>query len=229
MIVTIHQPEHLPWIGYFNKIDKADLLVHLDNVQFEKNNFQNRNRIYLNNQVAWLTVPVILKNHIKGDISQVLIDNNRDWRKKYLNSIYHAYCRYPYFSKYYGDIVKIIEKKEDYIMNLNIQLLEYFFQILGIQTRTVRASNVIEHYGGKENLLNLCTKLKADCYLSGSFGRNYLETEKFERNGIEVLFNDYTHPTYKQYKTTEFKSHLSILDLLFNYGADEAIAIIRNN
>ena len=100
MILTAHQPMYLLWLGLFHKIAISDVYVYLDNVQFEKNSFSNRNRIKSAQEPIWLTVPVLLKNHLKKTIKEIQIDNSRDWRRKHWKSIYLNYKKAPYFNRY---------------------------------------------------------------------------------------------------------------------------------
>lgn len=227
MIVTIHQPEHMPWLGYFNKALKADLLIHLDNVQFEKNNVQNRNRILINGEARWLTVPVNLKNHLQTTIADVPVDNSRDWKKKYLSTLYHTYCKHPYFEEIYEEIQMRIRKEESRICELNCSLIDYFFGKLGIQTKVMRASALVGKYAEKNQLLiELLKKTGADEYISGPSGRNYLDPEQFRKEKITVTFNDFRASAYPQRRQKTFIPNLSVLDLLFNCSAEEARNII---
>lgn len=220
MIITIHQPEHLPWLGYFNKCSKADILVHLDNVQFTKNGFQNRNRILVRNEPYWVTVPVNTKGHTTNKISDILISNGVDWRKKYLGTIKMTYSKYPFFNIYYPVLEEVICKEYDKLEDLNIAIIDFFLKELDIQVKTVRATELnVPFTDASNNLLNIVKTLNGKEYLSGPSGKNYLNLDIFEKNNIKVSFNEFTHPVYKQ-RSDKFVSHLSTLDALFSHGKD---------
>lgn len=228
MIITIHQPEHMPWLGYFNKMAKAEQYVVLDNVPFRKNYVQNRNRIFGSNGVQWLGVPVITRGHIEGAIKTTEIANNSQpkWKEKYLRTIEQSYKKYPYFETVYADIKDIFEKDHRYISDLNVQIFSTFAKRMGMSPHFVYSSD-LEVEGNKSDLiLNICKAMQADTYIAGPSGRKYLDFASFEEAGIEVVFNDYNHPTYKQLKTSQFVSHLSAVDLFMNCGYEDSYEII---
>lgn len=232
MIVTIHQPEHLPWLGLFNKIAKADVFIILDSVQFEKNYFQNRNKILGSNGVQWIGIPVSNKEHMDGVIAstEIAIDpKNIKWKEKYLQTIRQSYGKYPYFNDVYLLLEKAIEIETKYFCEINIAIIKTFCDALDIHPKYIRSSE-LELDGMKSDLiLDICKKTKADIYIAGPSGRNYLDLESFKQNNIVVKFNDYNHPIYPQKKTNEFISHLSALDLFMNVGFNEAKKIIITN
>jgi hypothetical protein len=217
VIVTIHQPEHLPWLGFFHKISQADLFVILDSVQFRKNYFQNRNKIRTANGWTWLTVPV--KRNINTLIKDVEIDNNQNWRKKCWNSIYFAYKKAPFFSEYSNILEKIYKRDWINLRELNIQLIKQFLSFLSLEPKILKSSEMDVHGKGSKLILNICKKVDADTYISGIFGKEYLKLSDFKEAGIEVIFQEFHHPIYKQLYEP-FISGMSIIDLLFNHGPD---------
>jgi hypothetical protein len=227
VIVTIHQPEHLPWLGFVNKADQAELLVLLDNVQFEKNYYQNRNRILSRTGPVWLTVPVLSKGHLRKTIRDMEIDNVQKWRKKYYSTIYHCYHTYPHFSEYAPFFQSLCARTWSRIADLNECIIKYLFDALEVRTPIVRASDLQGQGASSDLLLDLCLKTNATTYLAGQTASNYLDEEIFRMKSIKVTQHRFRHPVYPQFKQSNFVSHLSVLDLLFNCGRD-SLTIIRS-
>lgn len=215
MIATIHQPQYIPWLGYFDKIDKADIFVILDNVQYKKNEWQNRNRIKTINGWQWLTVPVLYKFPEK--INEVKVNNKVDWRRKHFQALLTNYAKAPYFSLYKGELKEIFEKEWNILSDINTHLIKYFLKVLGIKTKVVIASQFDLSDEPSERLIDICKIVNADKYLSGKDGINYMKTERFKEEGIELMFQEFEPPVYDQ-MFGDFVIGLSIIDLLFNYG-----------
>ena len=218
VIVAVHQPQYLPWLGYFDKIDKADVFVLLDNVQFKKNEWQNRNKIKTAQGWMWLTVPVLYKypNHI----DEVQINNRIDWRKKHLRALEINYQKAPYFRNFFPEVEHFYAEDSDFISEANRASVLMLLRMLGIHRETEIAS-VLGHLPEEpsERLAAICETVKADTYLSGAGGKDYLDLEPFNDKGITVLFQDFKHPVYMQLYG-DFIPNLSLLDLLFNCGPD---------
>ena len=230
MITTIHQPEHLPWLGYFNKMAKAQKYVILDNVPFRKNYVQNRNRILGTNGAQWLGVPVFIEGHIEGTIKTTRIANETQpkWKSKYLKTIEYSYKKYPFYDEVFSDICEIMDNDWDYISELNVALFQLFANKMNIHPEFVFASD-LDVSGNKSDLiLDICKKTNTDTYIAGPSGRKYLDVQSFKDAGIEVVYNDYSHPEYSQKKATEFISHLSSIDLFMNHGYNKAYEIIMS-
>jgi len=229
-IVTIQQPEHVPWLGFFDKMSKADIFVLLDNTQFKKRYFENRNKIRVKDGWQWVGIPVITKGRYKQNINDVLIDNSQEWRKKYNNSLLYAYSRARYFKDYFDDIKKIINSKWDKLIDINIEFISFFRKIFGlISVPLVKASslNLKKEKGGSQLILDICECLDASAYISGPGGKEYLNIPEFIEKNIEVQFHHYTHPRYDQLHSP-FISHMSSLDFLFNCG-EEALGLFKKD
>jgi hypothetical protein len=205
---------------------RVDRFIYLDNVQFKKRYFENRNKIRANNieGFEWITVPVITKGRYTQKINEVKIDYTQNWQRKYLNKIKQAYCKAPFFGDIFIRIEEILHKNYEGLIDLNLLLIDFIRDYLGIVTPVMLASNICDTRGS-DLILGICIKLNADIYISGPDGRNYLELNKFSKNKINVEYHNYTHPIYRQLYEP-FISHMSITDLLFNYGKD-SIAIIK--
>lgn len=224
MRVTIHQPEHLPWLGFFHKIGLADTYLILDNVQYRKNYFQNRNKIRTNNNWEWITVPV--RNRFGQMIKDTVIDDtNQSWKRKYWNSIYYAYKKAPFFSKYSEVMKSLLEQKWIYIADMNIALISKILEFLKLKPHLLKASDMKAEGKGGDLIVALCQEAGADVYISGISGKEYLGLQKFKAAGTEVIFQEFHHPIYKQLYEP-FIPCMSCLDLLFNYG-DKSMDVIN--
>lgn len=218
MRVTIHQPEHMPWLGFFHKINMADVYVTLDNVQFRKDYFHNRNQIRAANGKTWITVPVKNKNAIQI-IKDVEISYDHKWIKRYSNLIDQNYAKSPFYERYIHDLVSIIKNSYSYLCALNIDIIKFLLKNLGIQTKVVHACELqLPHCKGPTAVnWHICKALNAKTYISGISGKEYLDETPFKKDNINVEYQEFHHPIYEQlYKP--FVPLMSVIDLLFNYG-----------
>lgn len=224
MVVAIHQPHYIPWLGYFYKIAKSDVFVFLDNVQYSKNSYINRNKIKSPQGVVWLTVPVKTKNRFGQPINAVEIDNRTNWAKKHLKALILYYKRAKFFEKYEPFLEKIYTQKWEKLIDINITLITYICEQLRINTKFEFASNL--QVGGKKMdlVINICKALGADTYLSGLGGKKYQDEEAFKKAGITLIYSQFVHPVYPQL-WGNFIPNLSILDLLFNCG-DKSLDVL---
>lgn len=218
MKVTIHQPEHLVWLGLIKKIADADIFVILDSVQFEKNYFQNRNKIKTQDGWMWLTVPV-KKMPLITLIKDIEISYDQNWQDKYLKSLQVYYAKAPYFTEYYPAIEQIINKHHAHLADLNIELLIFLLQSFGVTGKTiVRSSSMgLQAVGGSAVCLEIAQKQGAHIYLAGPSGRDYLHLNDFAQAGIDVEFHHFDHPTYHQLHG-DFLPYMASIDALFNLG-----------
>lgn len=232
MIVAIHQPETFPWLGFFHKIYLADVFVFLDTVQFEKNNFQNRNKIKIGDKSSYLTIPV-LDHPLKTSIKDIKINwGDERFTKKHLLTLQNNYSKSPYFSEVFSFLSRLYEEENENLADFNIKFIIFMLEKLGIKTKIVRASELDisgQATGGTEVTLEICKILGATTYISGSGGKEYLDLDLYKQNDIEVYFQDFHYPVYKQMGVGEFVPYLSILDLYFNYGPESLDVILKEN
>ncbi|HZM00228.1 MAG TPA: WbqC family protein [Planctomycetota bacterium] len=229
MIATMHQPEHLPWLGFFDKLRQCDVFVLLDTVQFARRDFQNRNRIKSPDGALWLTVPVASKGSFDQAIEDVEIVNDRDWRRKCWSAMQHNYARAPFFGDHQPFFEELYQREWTRLVDLNLTLIRYLAGQLGLGARLVTASELgIRDRGGTSVALACARAVGADTYLSGAFGRDYLDATQFAEASIAVRFQDFQHPTYSQ-QFGEFLPRLSAIDLLFNCGPESRAVIERAN
>ncbi len=213
MIVTIHQPDFLPWLGFFDRWQKSDLYIVLDDVQYIRRGWQHRDKIKTPQGVKWLTVPVIKKGRYEQQVKDVEINNEENWRQKHLNTIQAAYKKAPNFNSVYHSIKEILSREHQLLIDLNIDLLKYCADMLQIETPFIFSSSFQENSKGTERLVRLVKAAGGNIYLTGLGSRDYLDEEAFNREGIEVCWQKYKQPVYPQLHK-EFEKMLSIIDFL---------------
>jgi hypothetical protein len=224
MICSVHQPQYLPWLGYFDKIDQADVFVLLDTVQFKKNEWQNRNRIKTAQGMQWITVPVLY--HFPQLIQDVEINNNEKWQHKQRQTILSNYRKAPFWSLLEPFFDEMFSAQWDTIAKLNIHVVKRLAAILGIETPLFVASGMgVFPENPDERLIAIARHFGADAYLAGSGGHDYMDLEKYREASVDVIFQEYQHPVYNQLYG-DFEPFLSVIDLIFNHGK-ESLNIIR--
>ncbi|WP_167507497.1 WbqC family protein [Campylobacter armoricus] len=218
MQIAIMQPTFNPWIGYMYMIKSVDTFVFLDNVQFERRSWQNRNKIKLQNKTFMLGLN-LQKTSQKTSLQDILFEKDDKWKIKFLKTIYHAYSKSINFDKYYH-ILENALYKHTHLVHFNMELIKIYCQHLNIQTPILQASNLnITNKKKEKLLLEICKTLKADKYLSPEGSKNYLEEEKaqemFKNANIQIKYFNFIHPRYTQLGSN-FIPYLGILDFLFN-------------
>jgi hypothetical protein len=231
VIVTIMQPAYLPWLGFFDRVLKSDLLVVLDHVAIDRNSrtkYANRNRIRVQQGSIWLTVPVLTK-HRGGDLAldHLEIDNAQRWQVKHWRSIESNYRRAPFFDLYAPSLEPFFLRRWERLASLDDALVQVLFDHLGVSTPRRKSSAMGVESSGTRLILDLCRSVGARTYISGPFGREYLDLPSFRGAGIEVRFHDYPHPRYRQVYDG-FEPFMSVLDLLFNEGP-QSLGVLRSD
>lgn len=230
--IAIIQPVYLPWLGYFEQIERADHFVVYDDVQYTPQDWRNRNRILSVNGPIWLTVPV-RKSGLSAKINEVEIDNTHYWASKHLKSITFNYERAPHYDRYYTMLRAILEQKWEKLVDLDLALIQAICDELQITTSVSLSSGAVTDLKlvnmPKESnvdpvilrrnlrLIDLCRHHEASVFYVGARARDYLDGDLFREFGIEPVFQSYDHPVYSQ-RTTQFHSHMSVIDLLMNTG-----------
>ena len=225
MKVAIHQPQYLPWLGYFDKMDQADCFVLLDDVQFKKNEWQNRNRIKAAAGWQWLTVPVL--HRFPQLIHEVRINQADPWSRKHLRALVSNYASAPFFDLHRPFFEEIYAREWTLLLDLNLTTITYLVETLGIRTKLVLASSLPVPAGveATQRLIAICQAVGGDTYLSGVGGRGYLDLARFEEAGIQVVFQAFRTKPYPQ-RFGAFVPDLSVVDLLFNCD-DDSLRTIR--
>ncbi len=221
MRCAIHQPQYLPWMGYFDKMASCDVFVILDDVQFKKNEWQNRNRIRIANDPGWqwLTVPVL--HQFGQKINQVKMNTTVDWAAAHKNAIETNYARAMYFERFWPELKPLYECSWDDLSALNIAFIKKLAELLEIPTKIIISSELDVHSTKTERLIDLCRAVGVDTYLAGAGAGAYMDFDQFCASGLKLEVQQYDHPLYEQCWTkapAEFVSHLSVVDWLFNQG-----------
>lgn len=220
MIVSINQPAYLPWLGYFDRLAKSDVHVVLDNVQFEKNSATNRNKIRNATGWSWLTIPVKTGGKFGYlPISDLEIDNARNWSRKHAQALKSNYSQAPFFKAHAGYFDGVYGKEWPHLAPLAAETTKYLLDALEIRPQLVLASELKPEGAKSQLVLDICRRVGATTYISGPFGRDYLNLAEFSSAGIKVLFHDYPHPVYQQ-AFEGFEPYMSVIDLLFNHGQE---------
>lgn len=224
-VVSIHQPQYLPYLGFFHKIAHSDVFVALDDTQFQKNGVQNRNKIKTAQGWQWLTVPV---QHRFGQlINEVRIDGRAPWPRKHMHTLRANYSRTPYFNCYIPKLEELLTAEYDNLSQLNMALTQWVMSVLEIKTPILLASALNVCGEQTDRLVSICQAVRADCYLSGPGGRQYMELELFAAAGIQVQWQLFEAPVYQQcFPQTDFIPNLSVLDALFNCGPETTRSLI---
>jgi len=220
-VCSVMQPTYFPWAGYFNLIAKSDFFIFLDDAQFQKNSWHNRNRLLVNQKVHWLTVPVRHKA-LGQSIKDTEVDLTQHWRTKHSKLLKNNYSRHP-FSKEVLDICNLIEMDDsEYLAELNIKLISWLLKKLNINTQILLSSAMDVKGKRTTRLIDLIKQLPVDCYLSPKGSAAYLEEDSFnDRSDVNLIYQEYSPEPYLQYRHKIFESHLSIIDVVANIGFSE--------
>ncbi|MEY2828742.1 MAG: hypothetical protein RIQ33_600 [Bacteroidota bacterium] len=226
MIAAIHQPNFVPWIGYFYKIEKADVFVLLDDVQFTKNSFINRNQIKTPQGAQWLTLPALQTGKFGQNINEVGIVQFEHNIKKVLKTVEGNYKKAPFYTNYFPEFENCLLHSGENMAAINIALIKFACNALEIKTPLIISSELKAEGESTMRLINICKQINATKYLSGFGGNNYQEAELYKQHHIELTITNFKHPQYKQL-WGDFVPNMSIIDLLFNHGKDAAV-ILKN-
>jgi hypothetical protein len=217
--VVVLQPGYLPWLGFFDQMQRASVFVYYDDVQFDKGGWRNRNRIKTDRGAQWLTVPVLQKGRALQRICDVEIDNRGDWARKHVATISQAYAHAPYRDVYLSELEALLSSPWTSLLELDLAVAAMMARWLSIVTPTYRSSELGIAGDQSGRLLAICRHFGADRYLSGLAAKAYLDEALFMRAGIAVEWQDYRHPAYPQLHGP-FLPYLSALDLIFNVGPE---------
>jgi hypothetical protein len=228
MKCVILQPSYIPWRGYFHQIQKADVFVFYDDVQYDKHGWRNRNRIKTHQGPIWLTIPV----HKKGvtvehiPINQIEIDWSNPWNRKHWHSIQQAYSRAPYFKRYAPLLEDFYSRHYRLLSDFDIELTLALAGELGITDTRFVCSSSLDVPGNKaltgsktDRPIRILQKLGVDHYISGPSARDYIEADRFQELGITLEYMSYDYPEYPQLHPP-YEPQVSILDMLFMLGPE---------
>jgi len=214
MRVAIHQPNYIPWCGFFAKMCACDLFVLYDDAQMTKNSYINRCLINNQGQQAWLTIPVSF--HLGDKINEVVISNSR-WRKKHIQTMHSVYGRATFFKEIFDLLEPIYLSTNNLLVRTNIDLISAIAGYLGLPCQVELSSSFPSDKTSDDRLIDICHTLGASTYISGKGGDNYQDYDKFKAAGIALEVKTYRPISYYQ-KSETFVPGLSIMDALFNLG-----------
>jgi hypothetical protein len=228
--VVIHQPDFLPYLGFFHRLIHADLFVILDNAQYVNGTSQswmNRDKLKTSQGERWLTVSV-KKAPRDTPINQIELSDNSDWKKNNLNLIRHNYMDAPHFAKIYPHIENLYAYNGNLLYEFNLNSIRMLTALFGIEIPEILVSTLRVEGRKNELLVGILKKVGATQYLSGVGAKAYFEPDPFEKAKIEVVWQNFTHPAYPQLHGP-FIPYLSSIDVLFNCGIEESRKILRSS
>lgn len=230
-VVACHQPNFLPWLGFFAKAARADVFVLLDDVQFTqgagKHNWTSRVRILGTNAPQWISVPVRRAGEGRQLISEVRIETqDKRWLPKLLRTLEASYGGCKHFAEVYPPLQQLLEANDGRLCELNVALIESLWRMLGLKTHRVRSSSLGATASGSQRLAQIVKAVGGTCYLSGDGAAEYEERSAYESAGLEVRPLGFTHAVYAQRGSPEFVPGLSVLDALSNLGAERTSALL---
>lgn len=229
MIVACHQPNFLPWIGFFYKALLADLVVLLDDVQFARGfTWVNRNRLKCDQGELWLTVPVKKKGRGLQKISDVEVLDAGNWPRRFFQSISQNYAHAPYFAEHRAFLKDLMQMRWEKLVDLNVAAIYYLAGSLGIGNKVVLQSSLRIQSQGSELLVKITKETGSDVYLTPLVSKKYVDENLFARHGITIQFFKFIPPVYPQL-WGEFIYNLSALDLLLNCGGKSLEVIKKYN
>jgi len=222
MIYSVHQPHYLPYIGYLIKVALSDEFVFLEDVQYTRREFQNRNKVKGPDGTKWLTIPV--SGDYKSTISEISFSDNL-WQKKHYETLKRFYKNAPFCSELEG-FYEIISEKHDKLAQLTINTTSFFLDSFGIYTpRHLQGNYAPLSDEPNRRIIEIGKKLGADTYLAGIGGKNYMDLDLFNREGIKVVFLEVPDIKYSQLHS-DFVPFLGGIDLLLNEGGEAFMNIV---
>lgn len=216
-IVSIHQPNYIPWIGYFYKIHLSDIFVFLDDVQYSNTGMHNYHYIKTQQGSFRLKIPV---NYNYGDtINKVKIRNDLPWKQKHLKTIETNYRKSNFFNLIYNDFKEILLEKETSLAKLNVRIIKHITKKLGISIDFINSSDLKTDASREEKIIQICNKINCQTYYSGIGAKSYQNETTFINNGINLVYTEF-HPFVYNQLYGNFIHNVSILDYLMNCGYD---------
>ena len=228
-VVAIHQPNFLPWLGWFDKLARADVLVLLDATQFPRTSrgtWMNRVQVLINGQPRWVTVPVVRAGRGTQDLRDVRVDDAQPWREKLLRTIQLSYARAPFFDRHFPLVQEILDQPTDRLVELNEHGVRRLAAELGLDPLKLRrASDLGATAESTELLVQLTRSADGTAYLSGDGAAGYQDDELFARAGLELVYQQFEQRAYPQL-ADEFVPGLSVVDALFSVGAERTRSLL---
>ena len=228
--VVIHQPDFLPWLGYFHRLLKADLFIALDHVQFvtgTSRSWTHRDMIKTPQGAKWLSLRV-QKASFGTPIRDILLAPGTDWRRDNLNRVRENYRKSPYFHEVFPQLEQLYAQPGETMAGMNLASLDLLEDMLDVKTPRMISSQMNPQGTSSAMLVDLLQKAGATRYISGQGARAYLDADLFEKARIELVWQNFRHPVYSQAHGA-FIPMLSSIDALFNCGLDETRKLLREH
>jgi hypothetical protein len=222
MNCVILQPSYIPWRGYFHQIQRADLFIFYDDVQYDKHGWRNRNRIKTGQGGQWLTIPVHSKGVVVENIGidEIEIAWEQSWAERHLRAIQQSYSKAAYYKEHQGWLEEIFSRRPERLADFTIPLTIEIARKLGIHHTQFMRSSELKVSGQKtDRLIEILAQVGATHYISGPSASSYIEQEKFQRAGISLEYMEYNYPEYKQLYPP-FDPFVTVLDLIFMMGPE---------
>ena len=229
-MVAIHQPNFLPWLGWFDKLARADVMVLMDNAQFPKTGgtWVNRVRMLVGGAPAWVTVPVVRAYHGVRRIDEMQIDDGGRWRDKLLRTLQASYGRAPHFSEVFPLLSEWIGNPTTSLADFNTAAIRGVAELLGLDTgRLVRGSTLEAEGNATELLIAMTRAAGGTAYLCGGGADGYQENDRFAAAGVGLVYQGFVPAPYPQGKTAEFVPGLSVVDALMWCGPAGTRALLH--
>ena len=215
-VIVIHQPDFMPYLGFFHRLLHSDVLIVLDHVQLIKDGWQHRDKIKGPNGEYWLTVPINRKIQ-KPAINEAQIDYSHNWGKKHLKTITQFYKNSPFFDVIFPEITKIYNRNYSLLLDLNIAFLRFFCEFFSLQVIIIHSSTLPLKTKRSQLLCDIAKVVGGTHYLSGMGAKDYFDISPFRHANIEVIWQNFKHPVYPQLHG-DFIPYLSCLDFAMNCG-----------
>jgi hypothetical protein len=233
VVVAIHQPNFFPWLGYFDKIARADIFVVLDDVQFEKSGsgtWSNRVKLLIAGKPAWVTMPIRRDFTGVRTINEIQIDNGQPWREKLLRTLQASYAKTAHFAEVFPSIEGLVRNGSDSLADYNIGAIAAIRKLLALEDRPfVRSSTLGVTSRATDRLIDVVKSVGGNAYLAGGGAAGYQQDEQFAAAGVELKLQNFQHPTYVQRGAGEFVPGLSCLDALFQCGVAATAAMLTRS
>lgn len=230
--ISMHQPHFFPWLGYLDKISKSDIFVFLDLVQLEKGSKMYRNIFStISGEPKFLTIPYIKKGYLDKPYNEILINEDINWRETHKNFILNNYKKSDYFYEIFPILEEFYEKKIDNLSEITIESTKILLKLFNINTEVILQSELIDnsYLFSNEMIIDLCKKTKSTDYLSGIGAKKYIDELIFEKENINIKYQNFKEIKYNKYHKGEFLKDISSLDMLFNIGIDESRKMFKKN
>jgi hypothetical protein len=219
-VIAIHQPNFFPWLGFFDKIARADVMVLLDNVQYPNTNFVSRVKLLVSGEAKWVTA--FVNGHIAQEIREIQFVERPDWRKKLIGSLQMNYARAPFYKENFEWIVDLIRFETKYLFEFNLNSIKFIKNQLKLdKCKIIIGSDLHVTQTSTAMLIEMIKQLGGTRYLSGNFAKDaYMEEALFSATHIKLEYQNFIHPIYAQTGAKIFVPGLSIIDVLMNIGLE---------